>query len=160
MFVVSGSSWKLSDASRSAAHPRCPGFDGERVLDHRSVLLADGKISQIGGLDLHVANADIVDGLGRTLLPGFIDAHVHLPDHAEDACRQALVLGVTTQLDMFSAGARLKQIKQVEEEDRPNLADVRTAGAGATVPGGHPTQMGGRAAHAHTHGSRGGTGIR
>lgn len=43
----------------------------------------------------------------------------------EDAARQAL------------------ELKQMEAEDRSDLADVRTAGVGATVPGGHPTQMGG-----------------
>lgn len=66
-----------------------------------------------------------------------------MPGKMEDAARQALELGVTTQLDMFNGGDRLKTIKQMEAEDRPDLADVRTAGVGATVPGGHPTQMGG-----------------
>ena len=118
-------------------------FDGEHVLNHRSVLIEDGKITRIGGADLKIANARIVEGRGRTLLPGLIDSHVHIPDSGEQAAHQALVLGVTTQLDMFSGGARLQQIKKMEVEDRPDLADVRTAGAGATVPGGHPTQMGG-----------------
>jgi imidazolonepropionase-like amidohydrolase len=118
-------------------------FDGERVLEHRSVLVEDGKISRIDGSDLKVTSAEVVDGRGRTLLPGLIDAHVHLPNPVEKASHQALVLGVTTQLDMFNAGDRLKLIKRLESEDRPDLADMRTAGTGATVPGGHPTQMGG-----------------
>jgi imidazolonepropionase-like amidohydrolase len=118
-------------------------FDGERVLEHRSVLVEDGKISRIDGADLKVKNAEVVDGRGRTLLPGLIDAHVHFPNPVEKASHQALVLGVTTQLDMFNAGDRLKLIKRLESEDRPDLADMRTAGTGATVPGGHPTQMGG-----------------
>jgi imidazolonepropionase-like amidohydrolase len=67
----------------------------------------------------------------------------HLPNPVEKASHQALVLGVTTQLDMFNGGDRLALIKQLEAEDRPDLADMRTAGTGATVPGGHPTQMGG-----------------
>ena len=118
-------------------------FDGEHVFEHRSVLLEDGKISRIGGSELKVTNAEVVDGRGRTLLPGLIDAHVHLPNPVEKASRQALVLGVTTQLDMFNGGYRLKLIKKFESEDRPDIADMRTAGTGATVPGGHPTQMGG-----------------
>jgi imidazolonepropionase-like amidohydrolase len=68
-----------------------------------------------------------------------------MPDHAEDASRQALVLGVTTQLDMFTAGERMVQIKKMEVEDRPDIAGLRTAGIGVTVAGGHPTQMGGPA---------------
>jgi imidazolonepropionase-like amidohydrolase len=118
-------------------------FDGEQVLEHRSVLVEDGKISRIGGAELKVRNAEVIEGRGRTLFPGLIDAHVHIPNHAEQAAHQALVLGVTTQFDMFTGGERLKQIKEMETEDRPDLADVRTAGIGATVPGGHPTQMGG-----------------
>lgn len=118
-------------------------FDGERVLEHRSVLIENGKILRISGASLKIRRAEIVDGRGRTLLPGLFDAHVHMPDKMEDAARQALELGVTTQLDMFNGGERLKKIKQMEAEDRPDLADVRTAGVGATAPGGHPTQMGG-----------------
>ena len=118
-------------------------FDGERVLEHRSVLIENEKISWIRSPQAAVPNAQVIEGTGRTLLPGLIDAHVHMPDHAEAAAGQALTLGVTTQLDMFSAGERFKNIKQLEAEDRSDLADVRTAGSGATVPGGHPTQMGG-----------------
>jgi imidazolonepropionase-like amidohydrolase len=120
-------------------------FDGEHVLEHRSVLIEDGKISRMGGPELNVENAEVVDGQGRTLLPGLFDAHVHLPNPVEQASRQALVLGVTTQLDMFNGGDRLKLIKRLESEDRPDIADMRTAGTGATVPRGHPTQMGGGA---------------
>jgi imidazolonepropionase-like amidohydrolase len=44
-------------------------FDGEHVLEHRSVLIEDGKISRIGGPALKVDNAEVIDGRGRTLLP-------------------------------------------------------------------------------------------
>src|SRR5579862_2782914 len=118
-------------------------FDGEHVLEHRSVLIENGKIKWVRGPGAAVPDAQVIEGTGRTLLPGLIDAHVHMPDNAEAATHQALILGITTQLDMFSAGERLKNIKKLEAEDRPDLADLRTAGSGATVPGGHPTQMGG-----------------
>jgi imidazolonepropionase-like amidohydrolase len=120
-------------------------FDGKNVLQHRSVLIEGGKIRRIYDKPVQVPQAEEIDGSGKTLLPGLIDAHVHIADQAEAAARQALVLGVTTQLDMFSAGDRLKRVKEIEAADRPDLADVRTAGVGATVPGGHPTQMGGPA---------------
>jgi dihydroorotase-like cyclic amidohydrolase len=92
--------------------------------------------SQIGGSTLEVPNADEINGQGRTLLPGLIDAHVPIPDHAEEASRQALELGVTTQLDMFTNGDKLKKIKRLESEDRADLADMRTAGTGATAQAG------------------------
>jgi len=37
-----------------------------------------------------------------------------MPNKMEDAAHQALELGVTTQLDMFNGGDRLKKIKQME----------------------------------------------
>jgi imidazolonepropionase-like amidohydrolase len=120
-------------------------FDGRIVLRHRSVLIDNGKISRIYSHPVRLSDTKVIDGAGRTLLPALIHAHVHIPDQAEKAARQALQLGVTTQLDMFSGGDRLKKIKQIESEDGPDLSDLRTAGIGATVPGGHPTQMGGPA---------------
>jgi imidazolonepropionase-like amidohydrolase len=118
-------------------------FDGETVLAHRNVLIENGKIRWIRGPETAAPNANVIDGTGRTLLPGLIDAHVHMPDGVEGAAHQALMLGVTTQLDMSSVGDRLKTVKKIEIEDRPSLADLRTAGNPATVPGGHPSQMGG-----------------
>lgn len=56
-------------------------FHGERVSTDRSVFVRDGKIAQIGGTELAVpAGTETVDGSGRALLPGLIDAHVHLSD--------------------------------------------------------------------------------
>src|SRR5947207_3909295 len=76
-------------------------FDGERTLQHRSVLVDSGRIVRIGPAHMPTQGAEI-DGRNRTLLPGLIDSHVHVADSAESALRQALVFGVTTVLDMFS----------------------------------------------------------
>src|SRR4026207_1169162 len=92
-------------------------FDGQRVQEHRSVLIENGKISWIRGSDARAPNAEVIEGAGRTLLPGLIDAHVHLPLDAEGPSRQALALGVTTQLDMSSSGAQLQSVKKLEAED-------------------------------------------
>jgi imidazolonepropionase-like amidohydrolase len=118
-------------------------FDGEKVFERGSVLVENGKIVKVGGSIPPPSGATLIDGRGRTLLPGLFDAHVHIAQDTNASLRQALVLGVTTELDMFNGGERLKRIKQIEAEDPPNLADLRTAGIGATAPGGHPTQMGG-----------------
>src|SRR5689334_6803966 len=117
-------------------------FDGERVLEHRSVIVEGGRISRVGGPDLKARRAEVIDGRGRTLLPGLFDAHIHVPANADVALHQALSLGVTTVLDMFSTPDRLKTLEKFKAEDPPQAADVRTAGIGATAPGGHPSQMG------------------
>jgi imidazolonepropionase-like amidohydrolase len=118
-------------------------FDGVRVSQHRSVLIENGIIVRDGDQHLKAPGAEIVSGEGRTLLPGLIDAHVHIPRDAREALQQGMALGVTTQLDMYSSPDKLPVIKALEVADAPGLSDVRTAGMGATVPGGHPTTMGG-----------------
>jgi imidazolonepropionase-like amidohydrolase len=119
-------------------------FDGAKTSEHRTVLVENGKIVKVGaaGMKLEAATATI-DGTGMTLLPGLIDAHVHISNPVPDSLRSALTFGVTTELDMFSDLDRLKQMKALAAEDPPDIADIRSAGIGATVPGGHPSEMGG-----------------
>ena len=47
---------------------------------HPWVLVRDGKIHRIGGeeLEKEAVDAEILDGEGKTLLPGFVDPHTHL----------------------------------------------------------------------------------
>jgi imidazolonepropionase-like amidohydrolase len=47
-------------------------FDGQRLLDPATVVIDGDRI----GTD--PAGAEVVDGVGGVLLPGLIDAHVHL----------------------------------------------------------------------------------
>ena len=56
-------------------------FDGtsEKILADRRVLVDGNLIKTIGDETLEVAEgATVIDGGGRTLMPGLIDAHVHL----------------------------------------------------------------------------------
>ncbi len=86
-------------------------FDGERVLEHRSVLIVNGEIGQIGGAEMRAPGASVVDGRNRTLLPGLFDTHVHVSGNPEPALRQMAAMGVTTALDMF-AGTQVLSAKQ------------------------------------------------
>jgi imidazolonepropionase-like amidohydrolase len=114
-------------------------FDGEQVTEHSNVVVSGGRILQVGGIDLLPPGAEVFDGSGRTLLPGLIDSHVHLPAAPEQALSQSLSLGVTTVIDLFNTDEILPTLKRIEAEDSLGLADLRTAGIGATAPGGWPT---------------------
>lgn len=115
-------------------------FDGERVLGIRDVLVVGGRIAEVGTGLAAPAGARIVDGAARTLLPGFIDAHTHA---FGDALAEAVVFGVTTELDMFTDWRMAKALR--EEQSRGNAAgraDLLSAGTLITAPGGHGTEYG------------------
>jgi imidazolonepropionase-like amidohydrolase len=115
-------------------------FTGSQVLEHGSVLIVDGLIQEVTNepdRQFEAAGADVVEGAGKTLLPGLIDAHVHAsPDDLERALR----FGVTTELDLHTSPQNLAELRATAA-GRDDVADIRSAGFGATAPGGHPLQM-------------------
>ena len=122
-------------------------FDGETVAERQTVVISEGKIAAVGGSSITVPpGAQEVAGAGRTLLPGLMDAHVHLPLFgATAALQQMLAFGVTTAVVMGTSQQGMPQVKKIEASDAPDAAGILTAGPVATAPGGHPTQMEGGA---------------
>jgi imidazolonepropionase-like amidohydrolase len=55
-------------------------FDGvnEELIENANVLVVGNVIAEVSTEPLAAANAKIIDGGGRTLMPGLIDSHVHL----------------------------------------------------------------------------------
>ncbi|NIK70517.1 MULTISPECIES: amidohydrolase family protein [unclassified Paenibacillus] len=109
-------------------------FDGEKVIEARSIVIEGETIIAVGG-DVP-ADAAIIDAEGATLLPGLIDAHVHT---SVGGLRDALNFGVTTELEMngdFTGRGRAIQLKNADD-----VADVRSAGTAITAPGGHPDEL-------------------
>ncbi|MEV4185030.1 amidohydrolase family protein [Streptosporangium canum] len=111
-------------------------FDGERTIAPADVVLEDDRIDSVGADADHRADVE-VDGAGRTLLPGLIDAHTHVFD---GSLAEALRYGVTTELDMFCLPQMLPRQRRLAAEN-DDVADLRSAGTLATAPGGHPTQL-------------------
>ncbi len=116
-------------------------FDGTKMLGKRDVMLSNGRIAAVGKMLRVPSNTEVIDGRGRTLIPGLIDGHVHVFTGAQ---RDALRFGVTTMFDMYSiadaatiAGWR----QQRAAHGRVAEADTFTAGVGATPPGGHPIEL-------------------
>jgi imidazolonepropionase-like amidohydrolase/ABC-type multidrug transport system permease subunit len=116
-------------------------FDGAGVIPADTVIVQDGKIAAVGAGLAAPPGAQAIDGSGDTLLPGFIDAHVHVM--ARDSLRQSLVFGVTTDLDMFMDWHLAEEIRKEQAAGQDlDLADLRSAGTLATAPGGHGTEYG------------------
>lgn len=75
-------------------------MDRERVLDHQTVLVSDGKIVAMGlAREVKVpANARSIVATGEWLLPGLADMHVHV--NVDDDLALFIANGVTTVLHM------------------------------------------------------------
>lgn len=111
-------------------------FDGQRTIERASVLVLHGRIAAVGRIP-KVRWLPAVDGRGKTLLPGLIDAHVHTSDAAR---RDALRFGVTAELDMFGKPEALAAAKRQRRSlDRTDQADLWGAGIGITAQGGSPS---------------------
>lgn len=114
-------------------------FDGQRMHASRSVLVEGAKIADADFHGAAPAGAKIVDGKGRTLLPGLIDSHVHAYRHFE----LPLLFGVTTQIDMFTGVSIMQDAtRRMREGSNADQADLYSAGTLATAPGGHGTEYG------------------
>jgi imidazolonepropionase-like amidohydrolase len=112
-------------------------FDGTKSRDWTSVRFADGLITECSAASAAQDGDDVIDAGGGTVLPGLIDAHVHL---VPGALAQSLTFGVTTVLDMFSKPDVVARAKE-QASSHSDVADVRSSGVGATAPGGHPSAM-------------------
>lgn len=113
-------------------------FDGSEVLAATHLRVAEGRIDAIGGSEIIGHDDALISG--GTLLPGLIDAHVHLLP----GCTQlAATFGVTTVIDQFSKpdviDSERAAIAAALAGAGPARADLRTSSIGATAPNGHPT---------------------
>ena len=88
-------------------------FDGYRMLRSRTVTIESGMIQSVTTTDPapSVDAFATIDGHGMTLLPGLIDAHVHIGG-GEQPLEQAAALGVTTVLDMWGDPGHLAPLEK------------------------------------------------
>ncbi len=115
-------------------------FDGTRVIPKGTVVFQGDRIAAVGEHVQPPNGAQVIDGAGMTLLPGFIDGHTHTWG---EALERALVFGVTTELDMFTDPSFARQMREEQAKTgAPGRADLYSAGYLATAPGGHGTEYG------------------
>lgn len=116
-------------------------FDG-------TLFVEDGVITALGP-DLDVpADVEVVDCAGRWLLPGFVDAHVHLGMHPEGEV--GATADVNEMTDPVTAGVRA--LDAVDPND-PGFRDALAGGVTTVnVNPGSGNPIGGQAVALHTHG--------
>jgi imidazolonepropionase-like amidohydrolase len=128
-FFVAGLLWAA--AAVQAAAQNAPAetlvIVHANVIDGRAnaplmdatVVVADGRIQSIGHGETPGQQGRVIDLKGHWLLPGFIDAHVHVGDIA--AARRALESGATT---IASAGVNHFADVGLRELNRGGAADI------------------------------------
>lgn len=99
----------------------------DEVLNDAQLLIVDGKIKDISTVDITPpAGATIYDLKGKYLMPGMIDAHVHLRDLA--AAKRALISGVTTVRSMGVSHFMDVGMRELARSGKIDAPEVLAAG--------------------------------
>lgn len=95
---------------------------GGAPLEDQAVVVRDGRIADILPASSAPAAAHTIDLRGKYLLPGLIDAHVHVASTAQ--ARKALLLGITTIRSMgvsHYADVGLRELSKKETIEAPEV---------------------------------------
>lgn len=117
-------------------------FDGVSVVSECGhVLVESNRISQISLREPLSPPSDctIVDASGCTLIPGLMDAHMHVFQDVH-LLETALRYGVTTVLDLHNEPKWFQDIHAITKQ-RNDVADVKSACFGATIKNGWPSAI-------------------
>src|ERR1700691_6132996 len=167
--LVSPGGFCTAQSPPAVAHPivlhaaRLLDVKNGRVVKPGEVLVQGEKIVEAGSAVKHPANAEVIDLGDRTLLPGLIDAHVHLFLHpgAEDlqtvqesvpqrtimaslAARDDLMAGFTAERDMGTGGAGSADTAVRDAIDQGLVPGprLRISGNAINILGGHEDAIG------------------
>ena len=162
---------QFAAAQAPAASPHPIVLHGARMLDIKAgrivspaeILVQGDRIVGVGSTVKHPDGAEVIDLGDRTLLPGLIDAHIHLFLHpgAEDlqtvqesvpertitatlAAREDLMAGFTAERDMGTEGAGSADtaVRNAINEGRIPGPRLRISGNAINILGGHEDAIG------------------
>lgn len=116
-------------------------FDGEKDHGIVNVAIRSGVIAVISGTPLKgetIIARTIIDGTGKYLIPGMVNAHVHASQR--EHLKAGYPLGILANLNMHTGLEQREQEWKKLTRDSAGYAFLYGAGHACTVPGGHPTQ--------------------
>ena len=137
--------------------------ENARLISPGEILINGAHITEVGLSVKHPAGSEVIDLGNRTLLPGLIDAHIHLFLHpgAEDlqtvqesvpqrtiiatlAARDDLMAGFTAERDMGTEGAGSADTAVRDAINRGEIPGprLRISGNAINILGGHEDAMG------------------
>src|SRR5215204_3112422 len=138
-------------------------FDGKALQADGRLLIEDGRIRSVGSDAVAPEGVERVQFGDATILPGLMDAHVHLcfdagPDIVErlaqldddevlekmaHAAAHALHAGVTTVRDLGARGDLIFRLRRLIESGTLEGPHILAAGRALTIPRGHCYFLGG-----------------
>ena len=150
--VCSGHSWAGETLALTGA--RIIDGNGGPPLEDAVVVVQGQKITAIGPSSVIPANARVIDLTGKILLPGLIDAHIHIggsgggsadrreftPTAVENSLLSYLKFGVTSIYDM-AAHPSLNAMKSALDKGELVGPRLYGNGFGITAPGSHPIRL-------------------
>ena len=171
LLLLSFSGFSAAQAPSQTATPHAIVLHAARLLDVKSgrfvkpgeVLVLGERIVEVGSSVKRPAGAEVIDLGDRTLMPGLIDAHVHLFLHpgAEDlqtvqesvpqrtimallAARDDLMAGFTAERDMGTEGAGSADtaVRNAIDEGLVPGPRLRISGNAINILGGHEDAIG------------------
>jgi imidazolonepropionase-like amidohydrolase len=112
---------------------------GTDPMENAAIVIQDRYITAVGSrTDVQIpSNAKIIELRDATVLPGFINSHVHNA-YEPALLRKWAQAGVTTVRDLGARYPFFRFHTRDKNNEDPNLATVVSAGPLITVPGGYP----------------------
>ena len=127
--------------------------DGTELF-HQNVYVSGGLIKEISGSEISVKAAQVIDGAGKTLMPGLIDCHVHIQglnnrsDGDSDAFLygtmpgifkdRILPYGITTVKDLCAPKHFIYKLRDEIRKGKITGPELLVVGPNFTAPDGHP----------------------
>lgn len=117
------------------------------VIENGSIVVQGDRIVSVNNSDSEIAGALTIDAEGRTLMPGFIDAHRHiitgddpaawLANQAEADMQAFLEAGFTTVLSAGDAPEQILELRRLTSENAlrgPRIIAAMFTGLSAAIP--------------------------
>ena len=169
LFVVGSSSTAVWAQAQSGAKPivlhaaRLLDIENGRIIKPGEVLVEGERIVAVGTSVNHPSGTEVIDLGDRTLMPGLVDAHIHLFLHpgAEDlqtvqesvpqrtimatlAARDDLMAGFTAERDLGTegAGAADTAVRNAINDGLIPGPRLRVSGNAINILGGHEDALG------------------
>jgi imidazolonepropionase-like amidohydrolase len=126
---------------------------GHAPAPNSAMIISNGRIDWVGRMSslTPVAGAHVVDYVGKYVMPGIIDLHVHLgntidmvqdkknftPENVENDLRIYASYGVTTVMSLGTDSDLIFKLRREPQDSMPPMSRVYTAGQGFVFKGGY-----------------------